>query len=358
MKMKKTTRRQAYTLVEILLAMIVVGIASGAVTAAFLSFWNSYNQTEDYAVSREGIEKVFQTLSAQFANVGLGMPNNRGGEGLFSSAFAGDGNEPASSVMSLMGTAGQDWGGPLTVASGDISGSSGRITETDADGNYSGPELYYAWSMPLGEILSSDIRIVGSDAGMRKPGNSFSDFTNYQALSQDAGFWTGDILLLKSVSGGGLSNVAGNMWLTFPSLGVPLWVRSNGDDGAEVAVTPGALHNEVLFGGSLYGLEEVHVVRAARLRVVNGDLVQEIYETPPQSTPDRTRVLARRIAGLWFQFDPENRVLRMSVAAQGVHEDPHFSSGPRPGGWPDGAPDIEGARSRILVENMSWRIRN
>lgn len=352
-------RRRAFTLTEVLLAMIVVGIVGAALTAALFSFLNSYNQTEDYTKAREEIESAFQVLSSQFSNVGLGMPNNtmtRGSMGSFVAAFASHDDAPVASVMSLMGGVG--WGGPITVTNGEITDSSKWVT-TLADGCFSGKELYYAWSIPTGVLVSSDFGALMAKP-KKIPDAALKDEIVYMSwISQDIGYWGGDTLQLKKNLGGGLpSLVKAGWWLTFPSFGVPVWVKSNATGKTTAIVAPGALKNKNYLGGVLYGFEEVHHVRAARLLVLSGDLVQELYEAPPQAKPSRQRVLAHGVAGAWFRFYPGERLLTLDLAVLGVHNDSRYASGKRPPGWPSSAPEIGDGKHRILVESMTWRIRN
>ena len=343
-------RRHAFTLTEVLIALIIVGIVGGSILVALYSFLDSYSHTEDYTTAREEIESVFQALSITFSNVGMGMPNNRDDRGSFAVAFAADGNTPKASVMSLMGEKGAAWGGPVTVTTGELPG---KAVKTLDGGYYSGSELYYAWATPTGVLVSSDF-----GKRIRKPG-TLSTFENYNVLSDDRGYWSGDGLNLKMV-GGGAVPVSADGWVVFPSFGAPLWVRGNTVGHTAVSVAPGAHKKKVLLGGVLYGMEEVHRVRAARLRVASGDLIQELYETPPQNRPSRVRVLARNIVGAWFRFNPKDRILTFSLAARGLNVTlAERASGVRPQGWPAGAPNIrEGRNHRILVESMTWRIRN
>ena len=128
-------RRHAFTLTEVLIALIIVGIVGGSILVALYSFLDSYSHTEDYTTAREEIESVFQALSITFSNVGMGMPNNRDDRGSFAVAFAADGNTPKASVMSLMGEKGAAWGGPVTVAAGELPG---KAVKTLDGGYYSG----------------------------------------------------------------------------------------------------------------------------------------------------------------------------------------------------------------------------
>ena len=92
-------------------------------------------------------------------------------------------------------------------------------------------------------------------------------------------------------------------------------MRGNTVGHTAVSVAPGAHKKKVLLGGVLYGLEEVHRVRAARLRVASGNLIQELYETPPQDQPSHVRVLARNIVGTWLSLSGRFSVQPVSIKA-------------------------------------------
>ena len=80
-------------------------------------------------------------------------------------------------------------------------------------------------------------------------------------------------LQLKMIRGGAAVANAGE-WVVFPSFGAPLWVKQSMPSHATVLVAPGAHKEKVLLGGLLYGLEEAHCVRAARLRDANPKNIQ------------------------------------------------------------------------------------
>lgn len=358
-------RRRAFTLVEILIVLIIFGIVMGAVFSALAMYFSSQWQTEDYAIARAEIEGAFGALSSPFSSIGLGLPNNAAGSGAFAASFAAVGSQPNASVMSSMGAWGSAWGGPVTVASGDVRQPAGRITAPDADGYYCGPELYFAWSVPLGRVISPDVAGSGGADKMKQPTGSYESWINFQQLSMDVGYWSGQRLALRGADGGVLP-VSQDQWVTLPSFGLPLYVErlEGGGSRAVVKIAPGAEAAHILLGSPLRGFEELHAVRASRLRVVNEELIQEFYVMPPQLEPDvlqgggTHRVLARNVAGVWFRFNPRTRILQMALAVQGINADRQGAAPLRPAGWPDGAPDIGGKDRRILVENRAWRIRN
>ena len=163
-------RQRAFSLTEILIAVIVVAIVGGALVSAFFSFSLSYSHTEDYTTAREEIENALGALSSQLSNAGLGMPNNRDDKGSFAVAFAKGDNVTVAPVMSLMGKKGEAWGGPITVATDDL--PDGAV-KTLNSGYYSGSELYYAWAVPRSGLVSPDF-----GKAMRKPSGLSTGFHN------------------------------------------------------------------------------------------------------------------------------------------------------------------------------------
>ena len=145
-------RRHAFTLTEVLIALIIVGIVGGSILVALYSFLDSYSHTEDYTTAREEIENALGALSSQLSNAGLGMPNNRDDKGSFAVAFAKGDSITVAPVMSLMGKKGEAWGGPITVATHDL--PDGAVKTLDS-GYYAGPELYYVFA----PVFSADSRL-------------------------------------------------------------------------------------------------------------------------------------------------------------------------------------------------------
>ncbi|NLL36007.1 MAG: type II secretion system protein [Fretibacterium sp.] len=384
-------RRRGFTLVEMILALVILGIVGVAIVTTFVSFYASYFQTEDYAIARMEIEEAFRFLTPRITNAGLGMPNNLSGEGTFVAAFAPPKKPPYSpedtSLMGLMGDAFRvetKWGGPVTVTKGDLARpvfQANAVTSQVADGSYVGPELYYAWAEPTGVFLVPDINSLPSNtkASLEPP---LDKSWGYEAFSQDKRFWsdrTDQQLLLAPTTGmSGADRLwaifsadkpaQADSWMVFPSFGAPLLVKGFGTDNVRVQVAPNSFFDgfdddeKVLVGGVLYGFEEVHRVRAARVRLrEDGHLVHEIYDGTAEA-PTATRVLARNVAAVCFQFYPETRLLRMHLAARGRETGERVPEGVPPS-WPSVAPLDEyftqdDRARRLVVESMTWRIRN
>ena len=117
------------------------------------------------------------------------------------------------------------------MASGDLPD---KAATNLTDGDYAGSELYYAWSVPTGRIVSADFGLA-----MRLP-THLSTFENYGLLSRDEGYWSGDELNLRRAGGLTGALASKDAWITFPSFGAPLWVKESGADYVKAVVAPGA----------------------------------------------------------------------------------------------------------------------
>ena len=115
----------------------------------------------------------------------------------------------------------------------------------------------------------------------------------------------------------------------------------------------------MLLGGILYGYEEIHRVRAARLYAdtAKKQLIQEVYDDKADNP--KTNILARSIAAVRFKFDPAARLLTMYVAGIGSQVGGIAATGV-PANWPGSKNDFtpDDLQRRILVESITWRIRN
>jgi hypothetical protein len=115
--------------------------------------------------------------------------------------------------------------------------------------------------------------------------------------------------------------------------------------------------------GILGGYEELYVIQACRLYVnTDRELVQEIFGsdyTSNVATANTIEILARNVAGMFFRFDQENRLLTMYLAIMGEEINPVSGAGVPPA-WPSFAPPLppEVRRRRVEAQSMTWRIRN
>jgi prepilin-type N-terminal cleavage/methylation domain-containing protein len=355
--------RKAFTFVEFLISIVIVGVLGGA---ALMLLWfsiSSYAQMDDYTSAEQEMEYAVQRLSRDFAMIGLGMPNNRKGVGSFASTFFST-NAP---VMAFFGSsADEKWGGPVTVAN-TTTGSEysattirnpGLVDNPDVFGPggsaYVGPELYYVWAVPTG--VKARFRTPGGEAEVKK-----NDEVELFQLYAPNG--TGKNYLEKfpydGINGNFDPSAGTNSvrrWLLFPTLRIPMRADEWKSDVLMTRVAPESVKD---VKGTLMGLDEIHLIQAARLfRNSHNELERVVFDTPSSSTSD---ILAHNVVGLYFTYNPESRLLTMHLAASGEEVDGvGHNSRAQPKNWPSWLPPInsDDLRRRIVTKSLTWRIRN
>jgi len=380
-------RSRAFSLTEILIAMIIVAIVGGAAAAALWLFVNSFSQMDDYTSAEFQLNHAVQRLSREFSMIGLGMPNNSGGDGSFAWSFRGEAlaaNRPVTSNFGGDPSEPGEWGGPVTIAAADSENTNLVAAPLLAGRGFIGPKLFYSWGVPTGVIVT----VTGVNMNTNPPPVAHNSTLWLQPRTPDAEtnlanvMWDGRNVGLQTLqppaAGGAPRNK--RSWLLLPTLGIPLLAN-----GFELVNPPGAappvnvlvattapLPTNPRPAGApelrslpVMPLDEVHLMQVGRLyRSQHPDpspneLRRVILDVPDDNLP--SEVLARNIVGLQFVFDPDSRLLTMFIAARGNERNPvGVRSGTQPSAWPNWLPDIaaEYTNFRIVVKNISWRIRN
>lgn len=171
-----TGRSKAFTLTELLIAMLIVGIIAGATIGLLVTYLKQFEQSTELTAARQRGEMVFAILDAQVLHSGLGMPDETAA---FQSAFAGLG--------AISG-----WNAPVSVTSGDV--------------------LQIVYAVPAGLAVTAEYEL---QAG----------------TSQNIGL-TGPIP--ANLLATGITCTKG--WAIFPSLGNP--VKVTGISGSTLTILP------------------------------------------------------------------------------------------------------------------------
>jgi prepilin-type N-terminal cleavage/methylation domain-containing protein len=359
-------RKRGFSLTEILIASLIMAIVGVAILGSLWILSGLLAQTEDYSVTQQEMETAFQTIGNQIGNAGLGMPNNKEGQGSFVESFYSAATPP---VMASMGAISKDWGGPVTLATTpDLNpGSFVTVKTTLPDGQkvYAGPVLYYAWSLPTGvhikapEFPGTEIA-QGDEVKLRFADGDVNILESFQ--------YDGRAVGISEKNSPAASKASTRRWITFPTTRVPFWLagwdnggasRAGGSGQTNSAVAVMAPESRMSFYRTLSPYEEVHLVQCCRLYLKNGDLVQEFFDTGLQPADRIAKVVAKGIAGLYFTFDPEKRLVTMYIAARGTA--PRASGDSvSPSDWPEFAPPISASDRKypIITGAMRWRIRN
>ena len=368
--------RKAFSLTEILISLIIIGIVGGAASLGLWFAFSAFNQIEDYTTAEREIEQVVQRLSREFALIGLGMPNNADGLGTFAWSFRGAVEHPLppQPITAFFGpphgTLPQNppptnlidrtWlqGGPVTVAGPGLNDTDinpatpCNICCNPADNiRFKGPQLFYAFGIPTGvTVRITDANQATYDTPLRlhffgDSVNILNDFT-----------WQGRNIGLQAA--GNRANL--RSWLLLPTLRVPMLATGfNPANILNVTVAPmaGPLGELPNIQRAVMGVDEVHLMMAGRVYLdQNTNELRRVLFIPPlapgEAFPRET--LARNIVGLRFIFDHVERILTMDIAAQGIHRGQVRGNPTRPDWFVN---DADMSR-RIVKRSISWHIRN
>ncbi|MDR2529012.1 MAG: prepilin-type N-terminal cleavage/methylation domain-containing protein [Synergistaceae bacterium] len=391
-------RKNAFTFVELLIAMVIVAIVGGVAVTALWLILNTHSQMDDYTSADSEIEYAIQRLSRDFGLIGLGMPNNRKGKHSFAGSFRTTSGPASWPIMALLSSDADPhsltnpdchcWGGPVTVSAANPSSvyDAAHITwnglwRTGAEfgpggGAYVGPELYYFFAIPTG----LKARFVHA----ADPNNTTATNETTMALERLIPPHTHPLFLSTqippTVTGGaylrdfryderkvGLQAVNTaprgrdmSTWLLFPTLRLPMMLKTWETNSLTVEVAP---ETELPMAGTIMGLDEVHLIQGARLyRNANNELVRVTFGADYNSSSGvLSDVLARNVVGLQFVYNPVSRLLTLHMAIRSNEANPAgYASPNQPTGWAPWLPPIAPSdmRYRVLAKSLTWRIRN
>ncbi|MDR3264484.1 MAG: prepilin-type N-terminal cleavage/methylation domain-containing protein [Synergistaceae bacterium] len=363
---KKRYFRRAFSLVEVMIAVFIMSILGSVATGVLWFAIGMFSQLDDYTSANMEMEFALQKLSREFTLIGLGMPNNRGGQGSFAAAFAYPANPP---IMSLMGASGDLWGGPVSITASNPENATYDATTLNGAGTRVnsprfgpgaaacvGPELYYVWGVPTGvkgrynpgrkeRGEKIEVRLVSSPS----PGSAVAFLRNFRH--------DGRMIGLQESASPGRDPAT---WFVFPTLRVPLLLDEVSGDILLATLAPKASRN---MQGMLTGLDEIHLIQAARLfRNERDELVQIVFGSDYADASTGVRnVLAHNVVGLQFVYNPVSRALTMYIASRGNERDNLTRTGTgQPSVWPSWLPRLASGdlAYRISVKSVTWRIRN
>lgn len=303
-------KKRAFTLVEILVSILILGIVMSAVLTIFYSVFESYQFHQDINEAKQRGQIALAAIEPYVINAGLGMPNKKSN---FQKAFDG-------LTALLPGTENLKFEIPVQIA------RNGVVPTTDKT---QGDALWLVFSFSTGAGVNFKYPIL---ADVEKEISNASDPIE-------------NISVLDLVTS--LNQASFNGWITFPASLAPLWIISFNKSTKELKVKSKLAQDINTF-------DEVHYVRAVKIRADAGNLKIDRMDGSGEQS------VIEGIAGLWCTFDPEgDRVLKVSVLARGDtrHNKPYQTEYE---GWPADAPKPQGLdrNYRYAVVSRSWRIRN
>jgi len=389
-KFKKLSkkRNKAFSLTEILIAMIIIAILGGAAIGALWLFFTSFSQIDDLTSAEFELNMAAQRLTRDFAMIGLGLPNNSGREPgaaeigtgvtigfppeerIFNSSFAwsfrGADPQPVTASFGLE-VGNPERGGPVTITTGPIANPVNIVGLTTPGGAgapnrplFIGSNLYYAFGVPTGVMAQ-----INGNATIGRGANLIIEpVVNdaYNTLRNVS--WDGRPAGVQSVADGVVDSANTRAWVLLPTLRIPMRVDTIDNPTGEMTVTVAPVDPPGLPAGApdmnerlLMSLDEIHVMQAVRVFFdpASRELRRTVLATPNSADHE---VLARNIVGLQFAFDPHSRVLMMFIAARGSERNPATGVGQH--NWPDWLPPLaaEDLQFRIVTRTLTWGMRN
>lgn len=295
-------RRYAFSLPEILISVVILGLVMTSVMTLFSSVFTSYEFHQDISEAKQRGQIALAAMQPYAVNAGLGLPPS---ESSFATAFS-----------------------PLLGTGRILENFSSSVQLADSGGNAGdgeGEQVWLVFAVPSGAGVNFEYELpAGTDAVMTEADGQIENIASL-FLSETA-------TDIKS-------------WVAFPGSTAPFRTIDL-DQGAKSLVIRSALAQTIC------AFDEIHYVRAVKIRV-NGMRLEINHLDNPGWQPAVDGVEA-----MWCTFDPDgDRVLTVTVLARAdTRHNEEFQGTVE--GWPAAAPQPADRHYRYAAVTRSWRIRN
>lgn len=298
-------RKQAFTLVELLISLIITGLVMASVITLFFSVFKSYELHQDITEAKQRGHIALAAIQPFILNAGLGLPSND-----LSTAFKDEAAQP------------------IDVLNGFTSAVQLAASQDVASVSQNAPALWLVYSVPSN---------AGVDFEYQFPANSnvviaIPAFAKLQA----ADYLSTNKKLLKA-------------WVSFPSASEAFAIY--GIDSTNRTLTLRSASSQ-----TIAAFDELHHVRAAKIFVdptTSSLIIEKLDGSNPQPVVDG-------VTGMWCTFDQDgDRILTVYILARASAKRTAGVQGEIEG-WPSAA-EAHWARDsayRHAVVSRSWRIRN
>ena len=294
-------KKFAFTLVELLLAMLILAIVMGSVLSLGYAYIKHFEQANEISVAKDRASMVLTYLERRILHTGLGMHTVLVSGDDFSDSFEGLWDNPVFD---------EPWQRPIFLPEQPEEGLESESRE-----------LMITYSVPSGvhTVQSGDVTIADSDVEISKtPGDG--------------------------VEKNNVTKTKG--WVVFPSVPMPFLVLETVD----------TVNNETLVLQARYGNwsipinDELHFVRFLRAFIENQQFKAQ------DLTISGAQPVIEGVLGLKVVLNDRN-VLTVSVLARGNRQFSRFVSPADIAGW--GPLEDQNWRKYYLVAlTKGWRVRN
>jgi len=290
--------RNAFTLVEILIAVAIMAIVLLSAVSFLFSFILNLEQTDEYTTATQRAEMVITILTNPVLQSGIGMPS-----------------ETAEFKESLDGlSAISEWSGPVEVT-----------TTTNANDT-----LHIVFGMGTG--------LGVEEASADSVNNGDPDVVLTLSSQPQAGIFAVGATTPKG-------------WVLLPASGVPLRITVVSTNTLSVAVASGST-----MSANFSQFDQLYMVRGMVAGVTTGTnpsfSTNDLMGGGPQPR-------VQGISGLHFVFDSDTGILSVSILARGNKRHDDVISASPPNGWElTWGFSAEDTHYRLSVLQTAWRIRN
>lgn len=331
-----TKRHSAFTLVELLIAVVILGLVASSAVALFFSIFKSNELHQDITEAKQRGQIALAAMQPLVLNAGLGLPPDE--SEFFSSFQWTKGGTLHRMPLLFPGPVGsvKNFARPVQLAEDAVT-----VSPSSAKAS---PALWTVYSAPA-EVWVGGGGLEGFP-GVRTDVAKDSDSSEFLreyplngaavALKLDAAFPPNT---LKS-------------WVTFPAATppCPFTVADISTGAPKITLRSHSASTTNMIAP----FDELHYVRAAKFFVEGGALkVDHLDGSGAQS-------IVEGIAGMWCTFDPgTDRILTVYILAKGdAQREKNVQD--RVEGWPAEANDHwkPDSRYRYATVSRSWRIRN
>ncbi len=310
--MRSLSRRRGFTLLELLIAVSIIGLVMATVVPLFFSVLSSYHFHQDIAWAKQRGQIAVAAVEPMALAAGIGLPNN---DEDFQNAFAG--------CTPLLPAVEQE----RFKRAVQLAEDGKRVDPAPGAGSAEeGSELWLVYSLPTGcgTNVQYDLK-AGDTVELKKSEGQVEHLERLDVLPNQKGELKG--------------------WLTFPGSPSPFSVEDGTDLSGGVLALGSALDAKIR------AFDEVHAVRAAKIQAVGGELMIDHLD------PSGEQPVVEGIYAMKCTYDPEgDRVLTMWVLARGnIRHDREITGAVE--GWQGSLAGLD-RHYRYTVVSKSWRIRN
>lgn len=301
-RMKSTgpsVKKDAFTLVEILIAVAIMAIVLLSAVSFLFSFILNLEQTDEHTAAMQRAEMVLTIISNPILQSGIGMPSETAE---FHECFDG--------LSTISG-----WSGPVEV-----------VTTTNVNDT-----LHIAYGIGTGlGVESSDVGSVGDGE------------TAVLTLSSSPEANAFSVNTLSVPKG----------WCLLPASGIPLRVTALSGSELSVAVASGSA-----ISADFSQFDQLYMLRGMEAGVTSE--ANPVFYTNDIGTGTGDQPRVQGISGLHFVFDSDTGILSVSILARGNKRHDNEVSASPPDGWESSwGFSTEDTHYRLSVLQTAWRIRN